>query len=218
MKEQSVDTIARFRGLSDSALIALAPAIQDSIDNREDRGVRVTSSGYKTMAEYDSVQLTKAPADRDGWFTRKMQMRNIELAERYKGTKDKFVDDFTQMFKDNFSKVLFWLLPFFALVLKLLYIRRDFYYSEHLVLTIYYYNFFYLAGSVIMLLGLIPGIGFVGTALGFWIYFYLLFAMKRMYGQSWGRTIAKFALFSFLFSFFVLVGFIVSVLWILMLL
>jgi hypothetical protein len=215
MKEEGVDTLAVFKGLSDSAILAVAPAIQDSVNKRDNNGgVRLSGSDYKSIEAYDSVQMTKTPEERDGWFTRKMQIRSIELNERYKGTKGKFVEDFTQMFKDNFSKVLFWLLPFFALVLKLLYVRRDFYYSEHLVLTIYYYNFFYLAGSVIMLVGLITGLDFVGTALGFWIYLYLLFAMKRLYKQGWGVTIAKFVLFSFIFSVFVLVGFTVSILWI----
>jgi hypothetical protein len=93
-----------------------------------------------------------------------------------------------------------------ALVLKLLYVRRDYFYSEHLVLTIYYYNFFYLAGSLMMIFNLIPWLGFVSVLIGCWIYFYLLFAMKRVYGQSWGKTILKFALFTGLFSVLVLIG------------
>ena len=59
-----------------------------------------------------------------------------------------------------FHKSLFFLLPFFALLLKLLYVRRNYYYSEHLVLSICYYNFFYLAASLVMLINLIPGLRF----------------------------------------------------------
>ena len=107
---------------------------------------------------------------------------------------------------DHFSQVLFYLLPFFALLLKLLYIRRNYYYSEHLVLSICYYNFFYLAASLILLINLIPGLGFINVLIGFWIYFYLLFAMKRMYNQSWRKTILKFVIFSWLFAFLMLIG------------
>ena len=112
--------------------------------------------------------------------------------------------------------MLFYLLPFFALLLKLLYVRRDFYYSEHLVFSIYYYNFFYLAGSIQMLLNQIAFISPFLWIIGFWIYFYMLFGMKRMYQQSWRKTIFKFFLFSFVFFFFVLIGLSINAMAILM--
>lgn len=161
---------------------------------------------FKTRAQYDSLQQTLPEHERDGWFVRKMQYRSIELQDKYAGDANALGKDFLGMFSDNFSKVLFYLMPFMALVLYILYVRRDYFYSEHLILTVYYYNFFYLAGSLIMVFNVIPGLGFVSVLIGFWIYFYLLFAMKRVYGQGWGKTIAKFALFSFLFSILILVG------------
>jgi hypothetical protein len=216
LRESGVDSLVQLGKLSDSALLAMAPAIQDSLDSRFNTGFALKSSDYETLEKYDSVQMTLAPDERDGWFMRKLKIRSIELNERYKDKPEEFKSGFGQMFKDNFSKVLFWLLPFFALVLKLLYIRRDFYYSEHLVVTIYYYNFFYLAGSLIMLINLVPGISFVGTVLSFWVYIYLLFTMKKVYGQTWGKTIAKFVVFSFLFSLLLGAGFFLSAFAILM--
>jgi hypothetical protein len=209
LKESGVDSLVQLGQLSDSALLAMSPALQDSLDNRVTKGFGFNSTDYKTVAAYDSAELAKPAGERNGWLMRRIMIRSIELSNRYRGKADKFKSDFGQMFKDNFSKVLFWLLPFFALSLKLLYIRRDFYYSEHLVQTIYYYNFFYLAGSVTMLIGLIPGLGFAETIISFWTYFYLLFAMKKLYGQTWGKTILKFAVFSFVFSLFLMVGFVV---------
>ncbi|MCI0750317.1 MAG: hypothetical protein L0Y35_00610, partial [Flammeovirgaceae bacterium] len=94
--------------------------------------------------------------------------------------------------------------PVFALLLKFLYVRRDFFYSEHLVFSIYFYNFFYLAGSLYMLINQVSWLEWLATLIGFWIYLYLLFAMKRMYGQRWGKTILKFALFSM--GFFLCLG------------
>jgi hypothetical protein len=163
---------------------------------------------YKSLESYDSAQNAKPEAKRDGWFKRRVTIRAIELNNKYKDDTNSFSKDFGNAYKDNFSKVLFYLLPFFALVLKLLYVRRDYYYSEHLVFSIYYYNFFYLAGSVIMLLNLIslPWISVVVGLLEAWIYFYLLFAMKRLYQQSWGKTILKFIVFSFLFGMVALIG------------
>lgn len=181
-------------------------ATSDSVKRKRKRSawdVSLDKSAYRTAEAYDSAQLTLPESERDGWFTRKMNIRAIEINNRYKGDDNKFLEEFGQAFKDNFSKILFYLLPIFALLLKLLYVRRDFYYSEHLVFSIYYYNFFYFAGSVQMLLGLVPVVGEISFLIGWWILFYLLWAMKRLYGQSWGKTILKFVLFVFSFLFFV---------------
>ncbi|CAN5616359.1 DUF3667 domain-containing protein [soil metagenome] len=154
---------------------------------------------YKNREQYDSTQLAKPIGERDGWFKRALEYRLIELNNRYGKDKNGFGDAYSQAFKDNFSKVLFFLLPVFALVLKLFYVRRDYFYSEHLVFSIYYYNFGYLAATLQLLVSQFPWLGWLSTLIGFWIYFYLLFAMKRMYQQSWMKTISKFFLFSFTF-------------------
>ncbi len=165
---------------------------------------------YKSRKGYDSAQAVLPLEKRDGWLMKNLILRSIEINEKYKGKSKEFVNDFRDAFFDNFSKVLFWLLPFFALLLKLLYVRRDYFYSEHLVFSIYYYNFFYFAGSLQVIVNTIPVLEWASTFIVFWIVLYLLFAMKRMYQQRWGKTILKYILF--LFSFFVLmaVGFVIS--------
>jgi hypothetical protein len=209
MKQYGLDTLPQFSNLSDSALLSNALIINDSLSKRGDNNLTFGDDDGETIEKYDSVQMTKAPEERDGWLARKVKIRGLEINQKYKGKQGEFIRNFGAMMKENFSKVAFWLLPFFALLLKLLYIRRDFYYSEHLVLTIYYYNFFFLAGSVIILIETVPGIGFVGTILSFWVYFYFLFAMKHMYKQRWGKTILKFFVFSMLFSVLMGVGFLI---------
>jgi hypothetical protein len=171
----------------------------------------LSKAEFKTKEAYDSAQLAKPESERAGWFMRNITLKTIELNNRYADNGEKFKEDFKQAFNDNFSKVLFWLLPFFALLLKLLYIRHDYFYSEHLVFSIYNYNFFYLAGSLQMLADQVSWLNWLATIIGFWIFFYLLFGMKRMYLQSWGKTILKFCLFIFLFSILMGIGFGISV-------
>lgn len=191
----------------------IAPGIQDSIKKSIDRkkkkndgkkintGFTITPATHDTFEQYDSAQQLLPEDQRDGWFTRKIEARAIKLNQQYKGEEGlkKFGQDFTSSFKSNFSTMLFYLLPIFAVLLKLLYMRRDFYYSEHLVFSIYYYNFFYLAGCFYLLINLIPSMSFLNTILILWIIAYLFIGMKRMYQQSWGKTLAKFFLFGFLF-------------------
>jgi hypothetical protein len=191
----------------DSAKIQLAKTKV----GKKNVGFSLSKSDYKTIAQYDSAQLAKPEAERHGWLERNIMYKVIDVSQRYEGNWKNFGRDFKLAFNDNFSKVLFWLLPFFALVLKLLYIRRDYFYSEHLVFSIYYYNFFYLAGSVSMLVDQVPWLSWLATIIGFWIFLYLLFAMKRMYLQSWGKTILKFFIFIGLFSALMGIGFMISV-------
>lgn len=176
------------------------------LEKEGNTGFSFTGSKFKNAQAYDSAQKALPIEKRDGWLERKLNLRAAQLNERYQGKSNSFGDDFKEAFLNNFSKVLFYLLPVFALLLKLFYVRRDFFYSEHLVFSIYYYNFFYLAASISLLANQIPWLEWLGTLIGFWIFFYLLFAMKRMYKQSWMKTSLKFALFSFLFMFFLSVG------------
>ncbi|MBL7865949.1 MAG: DUF3667 domain-containing protein [Cyclobacteriaceae bacterium] len=206
----------------------LAAAGLDSIGNKLDSATRkpkkknrfnygITKGDYNSIASYDSAQALLPEAERDNWFERKMTQRSIEINNKYRDDPSAFGNDFWKGTKENFSKMLFLLLPVFALLLKLLYVRRNYFYSEHLVFSIYYYNFFYFAGSIMMLVGLIPGMEWLGTLISWTIYFYLLIAMKRMYGQGWGRTIVKFFIFSFLFMLCSALGFVVNLFVIVML-
>jgi hypothetical protein len=68
-----------------------------------------------------------------------------------------------------------------------------------------------------MLVNLVPWLEWLAVLIGFWIFFYLLFAMKRMYGQGWGKTILKFFLFTWLFFLCLGIGMVISAITIFML-
>lgn len=193
---------------NDAVDAGLSQQDEVQLDSIKRRGVQfsLSEAEYKSVREYDSIQNTLPSEKRDGWWQRTKTRRGIDLTEKYKDDKRGMDDNLAKFFTDNFSTALFFLMPFFALVLKLLYVRRDYFYSEHLVFTIYYYNFFYLAGALMMIFNLIPYVEMVSVFIGFWIFFYLLFGMKRMYGQGWGKTILKFSIFNFLFGILVLIA------------
>jgi Protein of unknown function (DUF3667) len=209
VKETELDSMAQDSSLRKSNSNEDSPDIitfNSEAPKRKSSGISFTGPNYKSVKAYDSAQLALPIEQRDGWFAGKLNRKASEINEKYKDNAKGFGTDFRQAFMDNFSKVLFYLLPIFALLLKLFYIRRDFFYSEHLVFSIYYYNFFYFAASLQLLVNLIPILSWAATLIGFWIFLYLLFAMKRMYQQSWKKTILKFILFSIVFMFFLGVG------------
>jgi hypothetical protein len=217
----NIDSLLKIAPGDSSKKWLVPQTLLDSINKLDKKkksnvGFNLTDSKFKTVRGYDSAQNALSEDKRDNWFERRLTLRNIELSERYED-KD-FGKDFGQAFLDNFSKVLFFLLPVFALLLKLLYIRKDYFYSEHLVFSIYYYNFFYLAGSLQIIANYFEHLAvfdWIGSIIGFWIFLYLLFAMKRMYGQGWGKTILKFFIVGFLFMICIGIGFSISALFLL---
>jgi hypothetical protein len=119
---------------------------------------------------------------------------------------------------------LFILVPLFALCLKLLYIRSGRGYLEHLVVALYSHAFM-LVGLLFafLLIGLqaIPDLptwaaGFsVATAsltLFLLVPLYLLWMQKRVYAQSWVKTLAKYATLGLIYSFLLGLGIVYAVL------
>jgi hypothetical protein len=101
---------------------------------------------------------------------------------------------------------LFFLLPVFALFLKLLYFRKkQFYYVDHAVLSLHYFSLIFILLIVSnYILDAIFGTA-IFTVLAFvWMSAYLLIAMKRLYGQKWGITILKFVTLGILLVFAIL--------------
>ena len=67
-----------------------------------------------------------------------------------------------------------------------------------------------------MLINLVPALGWLASLIGFWIFVYLLISMKRMYEQSWRRTIFKYFIFLFVFLLSATLGIGVNALFILL--
>jgi len=108
---------------------------------------------------------------------------------------------------ENVPKMMFIFLPLIAAVMSVLYVRSGRYYVEHLLFVVHFHAFFFLAGIVVLLLerlaesvagpvasGINAAQAALGTALVFYVPWYLLKAMRRVYAQSWWKTVPKVAL------------------------
>jgi hypothetical protein len=115
---------------------------------------------------------------------------------------------------NNIPKMMFLFLPLIAAALWLLYIRSGRYYVEHLLFVVHFHAFFFLTGILVLLLerlaelstgvvasGLAAAQGVVGTVLVFYVPVYLLKAMRRVYAQSWWKTVPKYALLGIAYLF-----------------
>jgi hypothetical protein len=171
---------------------------------------------YKTVAEYNSAQKKLDPSQRDGFFMRTLQKKQIKLSQKYAGKSDRVLDDMSEIFLHKLPYLLFISLPFFALFLKLSYVRRkQFYYADHAIFAIHHYVFSFIILLFIFLLGSIrtkPGLQWLlnleVALIVLWpVYLYL--AMLNFYKQNWFKTFIKFILLNILGSLSLLLLFII---------
>ena len=94
---------------------------------------------------------------------------------------------------NQIPKVLFLLLPLFALFLKILYLRRKILYIEHLIFSLHFHTFIFLY----LLLAIFFPYWYVILLIIIGIFTHLFISMKNVYQQSIFKTLLKmhFALF-----------------------
>jgi hypothetical protein len=97
---------------------------------------------------------------------------------------------FLEGFQRNAPRAVFALLPIYALVLKLLYLRRGRLYAEHFVFALHVHAFVFLLFTLTYVL---PD-WLDGPVLWIWMPAYVFLAMLRVYGQSIPKTLLKYGL------------------------
>lgn len=88
-------------------------------------------------------------------------------------------------------RVLFLLLPLFALLLKLAYLRTRTLFAVHAVFSLHEHAFAFLWFSVINLLGYVPYARSISGLLMLYLPVHLLLGLKRVYRQGWFVTALK---------------------------
>lgn len=176
---------------------------KDSTFKKAIKRISIFRNNYHDRKEYDS--LIKTGALKHGWLKRQMVYRDIKLFETFKENPEGFKTHMIEKFLHLFPQMLFISLPLFALILKLLYIRRkQFFFANHVVFSIHLYCAFF----IIILLGLWTNSlwklayhanlsdGFVSlfVILGF---FYWYKALRNFYEQRRIKTILKYILLMF---------------------
>ena len=175
---------------------------------------------YKNRAEYDS--LKKIGKTTKKWFKKLLIDKQFDVQEKYGKDKKRIATVLREKVISVTPQILFLSLPFFALFLKLLYIRRDkYYYVAHVIFTLHFYIFVY----IIILLSRFANrlsdfkylhwLNVVSFLLAVSPIYYLYKAMTNFYEQSRMKTLLKLFIFSiavlFLFIFFLILLFGLSI-------
>lgn len=184
----------------------------DSIDNKV--GFSFTDTSYASLKDYQ--QVLKDGKRHHNWLQKKLIFKQIELNDKYNHNKKRILNEVKDKLKHSFPQILFVTLPLFALLLKLLYIRRkNFYYTNHLIFTFHLYIFYFIGMLVSFSLEKIssefqlPFLAFLYVPINFFLVIYCYKAMRNFYLQSRGKTFLKFMILFFLFS--LLIGIITGI-------
>jgi hypothetical protein len=156
-------------------------------------GVTADSAGVGPAEQESSVSIVLPftdTANAPAWLrplARRMAQQEVRLNAM---GPDQFQAAFIDGLERNAPKAAFVALPLFALLLKLLYIRRRRMYVEHFVFALHFHAFAFLVATAMLL---VPS-ELVSGFLWLWSMGYLWWAMRRVYRQGWVRTTLKFCI------------------------
>jgi hypothetical protein len=163
----------------------------------------LNTGDYKTVGDYDSAERKLPDSLRDGWLKHKVMEKLIISTEEYREDKRRYKERLMENIFHSFPKILFWSLPFFALILNMLYFRhKQYFYVSHGIFTIHVYcATFILILAAILLQALGDWLGWgwfrvvselLQLALWFYIMIYLYKAMRGFYKQRRAKTFLKY--------------------------
>jgi Protein of unknown function (DUF3667) len=170
----------------------------------QNRGLMFTEKEYKSKKEYDS--MLALGIKKHNWVERQLIYKQIELNTKYHNNKTEIINAFKDKLLHTLPQLFFISLPFLALLLKLLYIRRkEFYYVNHGIFSVHLYIFLFI--SFLVLFGisrlneeLHTGIlSFISSLLIFSLFIYEYLALKNYYRQGWLKTLIKFFMLNIFF-------------------
>lgn len=196
----------------EEALEAAADGARDALDVREgaddrlDR-LRLEAAVLGALPPDSTVRLgdlraasaqiypeTDSDINLPGWLAQSESVQRIREARTSREQSEAGLS-FVRGAVGHVPTVLFLILPVFALLLKALYLRRGWYYSEHLVFGLHTHAFAFCVFTVVALLSMAGGgaggVGTVALVLLWSIPLYFLLAQKRVYGQGWVKTVGK---------------------------
>jgi hypothetical protein len=170
--------------------------------------VSTVGRDYNNRHEYDSIQAALPRSERDGVFKKLWNRRAIKVNEKYRSEKSISLASFSETLLHKLPYLLFVSLPFFALILKLLYFRKrkQYYFADHGIFSVHHYILSFILLMLIFLWGKLNDVSgwsiwnfFVAITIIAWPV-YLFLAMKRFYRQNAFKTFVKFLLLNIIGS------------------
>jgi len=152
-----------------------------------------------TYKAYLKQQDSLPEKERDSFFDRYAAKKNYVWKERQNKGQD-IKEIIIDSFMHNIPKMMFVLLPLFALILKLAFLKNRKFYVEHLIFSIHFHCFVYLFTTLIILFNIsLPDamkhtlMRWINIAAVITIFWYLYRSLRTVYQRSRFRTFTKMA-------------------------
>lgn len=145
---------------------------------------------YPSVKSFDSAQAALPESERLHGSSRLFFRRIAEIRHKYKHA-DNVQEVIVEMFKHNLPKLMFLLLPLFALLMRWMYDRKRWLYADHGIFAIHLHSFAF----IVLLFGFIWKAIFHSdlfmTIASWLIFLYLIRALMNNYGQSFMKSFWK---------------------------
>lgn len=151
----------------------------------------------KTVEAYEDSISRLSPEDRPGSFQKGIDRMTIRLSSM---DRKEITERFSENAAHHLPKLMFVLIPIFALILKLLFIRRKIYFVDHAIFTLHFHAFVFLAMLIVAVIYLLTGFTLSLGWLFLILLFYLYLAIKIFYRQSYFKTFRKLISLTLLYS------------------
>jgi hypothetical protein len=138
-----------------------------------------------------------------GFFSRLIFMQSAKITKQQK--------DLLLYIIGNSLWMMFLMMPAFALILKMLYIRSGFYFVEHLIFSFNSHTFQFSCFALLLLIGGYLSSFFIFLILTGMVY-YIYKSMRRYYGQNRKKTFLKFTLACFGYFFILSIAIFLTIL------
>ncbi len=191
-----------FTGLSDDEIKELdsvmanaanteSPTLNMNYDSKK------VDSLIKVGASDDDIYKAMGMKEDAGFWPKLMYKQALKFQKNRGG-------GIVQAFYDSIPIAMFFLLPIFALLLKLFYWRRG-RFSHHLVFSFYYFSYLFVVASLVFGINMFIEIpDWIDWLIMLSTFIYLWFASKRFYEQGYFVTFIKSNLVTFLYFVFVI--------------
>lgn len=173
------------------------PAATDTISKDHDAELELDLAEYEEIKALAKAGITDTDVVLDTLGIKKTFWNRFWYSEIIKFASSDF-DEFKEYVFSKLPWVIFMLMPVFALLLKLFYIRNKILYIDHLIFAFHLHSFVFLAGWLYLLITDYTEADPIVPV--FWIIvIYTVLALKNVYNQSWTKTILKLFLLSIIY-------------------
>ena len=160
------------------------------------------SEGHSEEEILDSLHVSERPLLDRLAFSRMVRLSNASG------------NDISSLIVENIPVMMFFILPLYALLLKIFYWRRGLY-IHHVIHSLHIHSFTFFAFGIAWLITLVAGeevVDVAGQVVLFIVSIYILMSLKKVYQQKWGTTILKFLAIGFNYMILLSIALLVEVL------